>query len=163
MLGRLAIATAALLACAPAGRAIDLHQFWDGRCSECHGHAGPFSRSHLTVKDGKLIGRHNIDLKRFLELHESGPAQAGAIYDMLLAQAQTKPVYQQKCAGCHETAAEFARTSLVIREGVVSGKSNGRPIAEHLKRHGKLAPDEIPVVVESLSRVLGEIGGGQPK
>lgn len=159
MLARLAIATAAVLACTSASIAVDLHQFWDGRCSECHGHAGAFARSHLTIRDGQLIGRHNADLKQFLARHESGAAQADGVYTMLLAQVQTKPIFQQKCTGCHDTAAEFARTSLVLRDGVVVGQQNGKPIAEFLKRHGKLAPDEVPEIVESLTRVLGEVGG----
>jgi hypothetical protein len=159
MLGRIAAAFAALSVCTSGAIAVDLHQFWDSRCSECHGHAGPFARQHLTVQNGKLTGTHNADLKRFLERHESGAAQAGPLYDMLLAQVQTKPVFQQKCAGCHETAAQFARTSLTIRDGVVVGKASGQPIAEFLKRHGKLAPDEVPIVVESLTRILGELGG----
>lgn len=110
-----------------------------------------------------LIGRHNTDLKRFLEHHESGGAQANAIYQMLLAQAQTQPVYQQKCAGCHEAAAQFARSSLEKRGGVVVGKTNGRPIAEFLKQHGKLSSAEVSVVVDSLTRVLSETAGSPAK
>ena len=160
MTGRLAAtgaALAALMACTSAS-ALDIHQLWDNRCHECHGHAGPFARRHLTLKDGALVGRHQQDLRRFLAQHEGGAAAADAIYGMLLAQAGTKPVYQQKCAGCHETAAQLARGSLVFRDGTVVGRSNGQPIAEFLKRHGKLDPDEVPVVVESLTRVMREIG-----
>lgn len=142
-LWRFATAIVAMMGCSAPAPAIDLHQFWDGRCSACHGHAGPFARSHLTVRDGRLVGRHNADLKTFLTQHESGATQADGIYTMLLAQAQTKPIFQQKCAGCHETAAEFARTSLTLRDGVVVGKSNGKPIAEFLTKHGKLVPGII--------------------
>jgi hypothetical protein len=34
------------------------------------------------------------------------------------------------------------------------------PVAELLKRHGKLTAEEIPVVMRSLERVLGEVQGG---
>ena len=143
--------------------AIDLHQFWDARCSDCHGHSAAFARSHLTVKDGVLIGRHRSDLKQFLATHEAGSAQSGPLYAMLLAQASTVPVFQQKCAGCHGTAAEFARSSLRLRDGVVIGRENGLAISEFLKRHGRLAAEEAPIVVESLTRVLGETGAGTSK
>jgi hypothetical protein len=141
--------------------AVDLHQFWESRCQDCHGHAGDFARRTLSVNDGVLVGRHNTDLKRFLAVHEAGTEQAGPLYAMLLAQAQTKPVFQQKCASCHGTAADFARASLLERDGVVVGRDNGRPIADFLKRHGKLTSDEVPVVVESLTRVLKETAAGK--
>lgn len=140
-------------------QALDLHAFWDNRCAECHGHAGTFARTHLHIENGALAGRHNRDLERFLAQHEAGSAQAAALYAMLLAQTQTGPVYHQKCTGCHDTAATFARSSLTLRDGVVIGRVNQRPIAEYLKRHGKLAADEIPVVVETLTRIHGETGG----
>ena len=82
---------------------------------------------------------------------------------MLLAQAQSQPVFQQKCAGCHETAAAFARESLVLKGGVLTGRTNGRPVAEFLKRHGKLTAEEVPIVVEALTRVLTETQGGTTK
>lgn len=154
----IAMAVAIWIVCTGA-EAVDLHRFWDSRCNECHGHAGPFSRCHLIVKDGVLVGRHHQDVRRFLVQHQAGAAQAEAIYEMLLAQAQTKPVYRQKCSSCHDTAAEFARSSLVLRDGSIVGRSNGQPITEFLKRHGKFAPDEVPIVVESLTRVVRETGG----
>lgn len=155
------LAAVLMTASAPA---VDLHQFWDSRCADCHGHAGPFARKHLKVEGGVLKGhKADRDLKLFLAQHETGEAMATAVYTMLLAQAQTQPVYQQKCAGCHETAAAFARQSLVMRNGVLTGRDNGRPVAEFLKRHGKLTPDEIPVVVEALTRVLAETQGGAAK
>jgi hypothetical protein len=144
-------------------RALDLHAFWDQRCAECHGHAGPFARATLSVKNGVLSGRHNRDLKQFLAQHEAGAAQAGGIYGMLLAQAATAPVYQQKCAGCHDTAAAFARQSLVVRDGVLVGKDNGLPVAEFLKRHGRLSAAEVPTVLEALTRVMAEIGAAPKK
>lgn len=143
---------------------IDLHRFWDSRCHDCHGHAGEFARRHLRVDNGVLVSRNRAhDLKRFIAQHEAGRAQTEAIYGMLLAQAQTKPVYQQKCASCHGNAAEFVRASLVVRDGAVVGRSNGQPITSFMKSHGKLSSDEVDIVVGSLSRVLGESGAEKRK
>lgn len=138
--------------------ALDPNAFWESRCAECHGPAGPFARTHLHLEDGKLAGRHNRDLKRFLALHENGAAESEATYAMLLAQIQTAPAYEQKCAGCHESAAEFAKEALENRNGVVFGRKRAQPLSEILKRHGKLTADEIPVVVDVLARALA--GGG---
>lgn len=156
LIGGLTVASAA---------AVDMHQFWDQRCHECHGHAGEFARRHLKVEQGSLVGPHHSgdQLKAFIGRHEAGAANAEAIYRMLLAQAETKPVYQQKCAGCHQTAAELARTSLVRKDGVLVGRTNGLAVAEFLKRHGKLTAEEIPVVMRSLERVLDEVGGSGAK
>lgn len=139
---------------------LDLHAFWDSRCQECHGHAGAFARQYLSLTDGRLQGRHHREgLKQFLGKHEMGPGHVEGIYAMLLAQIATEPIYQQKCAGCHKSAAEFARASLVMKDGVVVGKKNGQPIAEFLQRHGRLSAEERPVVVDALTRVVGEVGG----
>jgi hypothetical protein len=138
---------------------IDLHWFWDQRCHECHGHAGDFARSQLRVEQGRLVGRHHTqDLRLFLGQHQNGGAYASEMYDMLLAQAETAPLFQQKCARCHQSAAEFARSSLVEIDGVVSGRDSRRPIADILQKHGKLTSEEVPIVVESLTRVLKEVG-----
>ena len=141
--------------------ALDPIAFWENRCAECHGPAGPFARTHLHMEDGKLAGRHNRDLQRFLALHETGAAQSEATYAMLLAQINTAPAYEQKCAGCHESASEFAKASLERRDGLVFGRKRAQPLSEILKRHGKLTPDEIPVVVDTLTRALDGSGAGQ--
>lgn len=153
------------LGIASAASALDLHQFWDQRCHECHGHAGDFARRHLKVEKGELVGPHHRGegLKSFMGRHEMGPQQVDDIYAMLLAQAATQPVYQQKCAGCHQSAAELARASLARRDDVVVIRGSGRPLSELLQWHGKLSPEEIPVVLNSLARVLGEVEGSSKK
>jgi mono/diheme cytochrome c family protein len=139
--------------------AIDLHEFWDQRCAECHGHAGAFAREHLSVHDGALRDRHHTTtLRTFLAQHQMGPEHADAIYTMLLAQAQTGPVYQQKCAGCHDTAASFTRSSVALRDGVLIGVKNGKPVLEFLSGHGGATATEAKAIVESLTRILGEVG-----
>lgn len=144
--------------------AFDLHQFWDQRCKSCHGHSAEFAREHLSVVDGQLKGKHHRDdLKLFLSQHEMGPELAEPIAAMLLAQASTPPLFQSKCAGCHKTAAEFARSSLEMKDGQLTGKASGKPVAQYLAHHGKLTPDEVPVITGMLARVLGETVGGAAK
>jgi hypothetical protein len=138
--------------------ALDLHDFWENRCMECHGHAGAFARGHLIVENSVLVGRHHkSDLKRFLGQHEMGPTHVDGIYAMLLAQAATPPLFQQKCSACHKTAAEFVRRSVVQKDGALLGRSNQTPLSDFLKNHGGLRADEVAVVVDTLTRVLSEV------
>ncbi len=156
---RIAVYLAMLLFGPLGASALDLHEFWDGRCKDCHGHAGSFARARLTSEKGVLVGQHpKRDMKRFLGQHEMGPANVEGIYAMLLAQVSTSPVFQEKCASCHKTAAEFARSSLIIKDGKLSGRRNGRDVAGFLVRHGGLKPEEIQAMVDTLSRVTGEVG-----
>lgn len=160
----LVLGMAAVAAGSQSAAAIDVHAFWDSRCVECHSHAGAFSRAHLSVENGRLAGKHHRgDLERFLGQHESSGEHAGALYQMLLAQAQTQPLFQPKCGGCHGTAAEFARTSLVLEGGVALTKDGRRPVLDVLAKHGRVSADEARTISDSLARVLGEVGAAKPK
>jgi hypothetical protein len=144
----------------PPAVAVDLHHFWDQRCGGCHGHAGEFARRYLKVESGKLIGRHHTDnLRLFLGQHEMSGAIADEVYAMLVAQASTPPVYQEKCRSCHQNAAEFARSSLVVSGGTVVGQNSGRPLADFLPNHAHLNSEELSVVIENLTRVYREVHG----
>ncbi|ACB34426.1 hypothetical protein Lcho_2160 [Leptothrix cholodnii SP-6] len=139
----------------------DLHDYWDGRCKSCHGDAGDFARSTLQVEQGRLIGRHHRDrLDEFLQQHYLADDWVAPVTAMLVAQVTTAPVFKAKCSGCHGSAADFARKSLLLRDGVPVGKAGNRPVADYLRAHGGLAPDEIAPMVETLKRVLGEVGRG---
>lgn len=142
-----------------AAAASDLHAFWDNRCADCHRHAGEFARNHLKLKDGRLIGRSPArDICAYLVGHGAGDAMAGPLCAMLTAQAGTRSLFKDKCASCHDTAADLARTGLVAGDGgTLKGKDNGRDVAEFLAEHGKLDPGEVPIVVETLKRVFKEV------
>lgn len=154
-----AVLLAALAAPLPAQ---DLHQYWDSRCKSCHGDAGDFARRTLAAENGRLVGRHHRDdLTVFLRQHYLADDLVEPVTRMLLAQATTPPLFQQRCAGCHGTAAEFARGSLTLRDGVLTGKASGRPVADYLRRHGGLQPGEIPTVVATLTRLMAETGNAK--
>ena len=155
-------APAVLLALvAGAASATDLHAYWDDRCKGCHGDAGPFARSTLSVKDGRLVGRHHgDDLPRFLHQHVLADELVAPVIAMLTAQVNTPPVYAAKCAGCHGAASAFARASLDLRDGVPVARRSGRTLQAVLQPgHGGLSADEQRVVVDSLARVRREVGG----
>lgn len=149
------------LAAAPSDT--DLHAYWDQRCSDCHGHAGAFARRFLRIEGGRLVGvHHRKDLDGFLRNHYLTDGLVSPVTAMLAAQVATAPVFSDKCTGCHGTAAEFARKSLVIREGALVGVKSGRKAADYLASHGGLKPAEVPIVVDNLTRVRSEVAGPGP-
>ena len=136
----------------------DLHDYWDGRCASCHGHAAQFARKFLRVEDGKLVGTHHKDtLEAFLEHHYLTPDLHQPVVAMLKAQATTVPVFASKCGGCQGTAADFARQSLSIQQRTLVGKKTGKPVADYLKQHGGVSPAEAKSVTEVLQRLVGEV------
>lgn len=153
--------TAAVFWTVPPSRvhAVDLHAFWDRRCASCHRHAGEFARNHLKVKDGQLVGRKpDRNLCAFLVEHGAGPDLADDVCKMLTAQAATRSLFKDRCATCHDTAAELARTGLVPGDGgALKGKESGRDLAEFLITHGKFDPGELAIVADTLRRVFLEV------
>ena len=137
---------------------IDLHNYWDQRCKECHGHSSEFARRHLRVEDGQLLGvHHRSDLDVFMSNHYLADDLLAPVSAMLMAQVTTPPLFRERCSGCHGSAAAFARKSLTLRDGVLVGNASGRKVADYLASHGGLAPGEVPIVVDSLTRTRIEV------
>lgn len=137
---------------------VDLHDYWDQRCKDCHGHSSEFARRFLRVEKGRLLGvHHRNDLDVFLRNHYLTDSLVAPVSAMLMAQVTTPPLFGEKCSGCHASAAEFARKSLVITNGVLVGTASGRKVVDYLASHGGLGPREVPVVVDSLTRVRNEV------
>jgi hypothetical protein len=143
----------------PAGAAgIDLHDYWDQRCQSCHGHSSEFARRFLRVENGRLLGAHHrTDLDVFLRHHYLSDDLIAPVSAMLMAQVTTPPLFRDLCSRCHGSAAEFARKSLTLRDGVLVGRASGRRVADYLASHGELAPADVPIVADSLARVRQEV------
>jgi hypothetical protein len=133
------------------------HAFWDQRCAECRGHAA-FARRFLSAEDGELRGRRPAgDLRLFLRNHGVPAGEVEAVYAMLLAQASGEPRFKSKCAGCRGSAAELARGSRAVRDGVLHGRRTGRPVDEFLDSHADLGTEEVSFFAELLVRVEQEV------
>ncbi|MBK1838683.1 hypothetical protein JHL17_14785 [Azospirillum sp. YIM B02556] len=158
----LALIAPALLLAGPGG-STDLHRFWEQTCGDCHRHAGDFARRYLTVRDGRLEGgHHKDDLLVFMGHHYLPQDLVQPMYEMLLAQATTSPRFKERCGRCHESAADLARETLVIRDGMLLGRESGRAVAEFLPRHAKLGltAEETAFFVDLLTRVEREVHSG---
>lgn len=146
-------------AAADAVSAIDLHALWDDRCASCHGDAGAFARRTLTLHDGRLQGRHPVgDLALFLRNHYLADALVPRVMAMLAAQVATPPHYATRCAGCHGRASDLVRDRLILEGGRLLTRTGRRDVGTLLQSHGGLVADEQGVVLQSLIRVLGEVG-----
>jgi hypothetical protein len=57
-------------------------------------------------------------------------------------------IFESRCLSCHGHAGEFARTTLIEIDGVLTGIRSGRNIADFLRRHaGGSSPSEITLFV----------------
>jgi len=136
----------------------DLHRLWDNRCADCHGHSGGFAREFLSVSNGNLQGRHHVvDLRRFLRNHYPPNNEVDAIYEMLLAQANTPPRFKEQCIKCHETAAGLVRDTLQFRDDELVSRETGQPLREFMDHHRKLKPNDVEFFVALLTRVAKEV------
>lgn len=159
---KLPLVVMVMLAAAGAGdaAAVNLHEYWDGNCSNCHGHAAAFARRFLTVKDGKLRGRHHVDdLDAFLGNHYLARDLIAPVTAMLAAQVTTEPRFRNECGRCHASAAALARASLSLRDGVLVSRASGLPTADFLSGHAHIKPADVPVFVSALTRVMNEVSG----
>jgi hypothetical protein len=141
----------------------DLHDYWDARCASCHGHAGQFARKFLSVENDKLVGvHHRTDLDLFLRTHYLTAELYAPTIAMLKAQAESGAIFRERCSGCHGTAAEFARKSLELKNDVLYGKKSQVPVRTFLKDHFTPPPETTQALVETLTRVLGEVRTSPP-
>lgn len=137
---------------------VDVHWLWENRCAECHGHAAEFSRKFLNISDGKLQGRHYVDnLRMFMPNHYLNASEVDAVYNMLIAQVGTPPRFMQECSTCHQTAAQFVRGSLEMRDGVISSRKSGQPVRTFLDHHRQLTPEDVEFYVNLFTRIAGEL------
>ncbi len=150
------IALLLLLICQPA-LAVDIHALWDDRCEECHGHSADFARRYLWVENDQLKGRHHIDNLRLFMRHHYTPEYAlDDIYQMLREQADSPPRFRRECAGCHGSAAQFARQSIVSRSGQLFGVDSGIRVDMFLQSHRGLDAEDIGFYLQMLERLVRE-------
>ena len=137
---------------------IDLHWLWDNQCADCHGHSGEFSDKFLKVNNGQLQGRHDTrNLATFMRNHYASNIEVDAIYEMLLAQALTRPRFKQECSNCHDSAASFVRHSLVLQDEVLLSRQSGQPTQEFLLQHRQLETSDVSFLMSLLNRVAREV------
>ena len=140
----------------PAGRRCGATRRPFDRARQDHGRT-----STQIVSDGRLEGRH-LDLRRFLRNHYVLDSEVDAVYEMLHAQASTPPTYRADCSVCHQSAADFVRRSLALRDDELVNRATGRPVRAFLHRHRGLQPEQVEFFVRLLTRIAREVFRPEP-
>ena len=136
----------------------DYHARFEELCGRCHGHSGPFARETLEIVEDRLVGRATgRPVEAFLRRHPGGLSSADSrmFHDVMYRQVQSGGVYRQRCAICHGRAVEMAARDLAIIDGHLVVRYGGRSVRELLGEHGRLEPDEIDIVHQALSEIVG--------
>ena len=136
----------------------DPHAIYERSCARCHeAHAGDFVHNRLDLKDGRIISKSSgRDVKTFLDGGHGRleAAERQRLIDHLIAIRQSGRLFHDKCLTCHDRAAQFARSRLIVKDGVLVGRYSGKKTGEFLRGHGRLSPDEADRMIEVLTRQL---------
>lgn len=136
----------------------DPHAIYEQSCARCHeAHAGDFVHNRLDLKEGRLVSTSSgKDVEAFLSGGHGrlGPAERQILIDQLIAIRQSGRLFHDKCLTCHDRAAEFARSNLIVKDGVLVGRYSGKDTSQFLQGHGRLAPDEVDRMIDVLKRQL---------
>jgi hypothetical protein len=156
------IAALALLLLAAPALAADPHVLFEERCGACHGDAGPFAHEALRLEGGLVRGRRSgAPVDRFLAGHfgDLDAAGIGLLVDTFRRQLGWGGIYRERCRICHDEARRLAQLELLQGDdGRLVGRYSGRDVEALLAGHGRLATEELPVVVEMLRWQL-EVAG----
>lgn len=136
----------------------DPHAIYEKNCSGCHApHAGDFVLNGIQLSDGTIVGKSSgRKVALFLTAGHGGlsPSEINILMDHFMAITQSGRLFFTKCRVCHKNAKQVARVKLLIRDGSLVGRYTGWEIEQFLTNHGRLDPEEVPVMVGVLKRQL---------
>lgn len=141
---------------APAVQAqtIDPHAVYEQKCAGCHTtHAPDLVETLLdAAQDPLAIARTGQPLASFLKSGHgrASPAEIDALIALFTRIQLSDGLFRSKCRICHVRAKETARLKLVIRDDRLIGRYTGRDIETFLHNHGRLEPQEIPIMLDAL-------------
>ena len=148
----LTLSLAAFPAAARDGAAI-----WDSRCEECHGGSAGFAAKYLWNMDGQLQGQHHsATMGMFMQNHYIPDHEIGAIYTLLLAQANSPARFGAECSECHGAIEAFVQQSLWVGKNNISGTATGKDLGEFLPNHRQLSQDDADYFQKLFYRVAGK-------
>lgn len=138
----------------------DPHQIYETQCAGCHApHARELVTETLDMADGVLISRRSGQpVASVLRQGHGGlsETQIDVMVWLLRDIRLSDQTFYRKCATCHVTMRELARTYLRLdAKDQVVGRYTGTDIAAFLPGHGRLAPDEVPEMLAKMRSHLG--------
>ncbi len=137
---------------------VDPHSLYEKKCTACHeAHAGDFVHEKLKIENGVVTGLQTGRPVAATLAHGHGGLTATERAVMIahleeIAAAGT--LYHEKCLACHDRASSMARSRLILRDNVLTGRYSGRDIASFLKGHGRLSAEQAADMTATLSRQL---------
>ncbi len=105
-----------------------------------------------------------LGLVRFCLMHRLARPWAVILLATMAPASLAEPIdphtlFETRCGRCHDHAGDLARETLIIENGELVSKKNGRRLLDFLPGHfGKLTDDEISVLSEVFQRQV-ESGG----
>ncbi len=99
--------------------------------------------------DGKTMGMPMQDGHGGMaDMHSGVPS------DHCEAIREAGRLFQERCSFCHDSAAELARSKLVLKEDGLYGRYSERAVVSFLMTHARLSPSQVPMMIELLEQQL---------
>ncbi|MBW4982671.1 hypothetical protein KZZ07_08965 [Mameliella sp. CS4] len=134
---------------------IDAHAVYERSCASCHSaHAGDFVFESLIVSGDDLVGKKTGMPVAAMLASGHGKLSAEeteALVAQFLAIQEGGQLFQRKCFICHQRAVVLSKLKLVEQDGRLVGRYTGRDIETFLTEHGRLTPEEVPLMLERLT------------
>jgi cytochrome c5 len=155
----IALAFASAAAAQDGAPAADPHKIFEQRCMRCHtGHAADLARQKMKIAGGELqVARTGKPTAALLSSHygvKLAEAELKALLELFEDGIGRKGAFQHRCALCHGHAVEFARGSLILKDGTLRTKAGDADVAAFLKTHHEATPEELDVIVTMLKEQL---------
>lgn len=130
----------------------NFHETFEARCMACHGHAGEFARTSLSLSNGKVVGSRGKELGTFLSTHQGGlsPEEIESFLDVFKMQLQSAGFFRERCLTCHGRAYEFTRLNLIMRGGDLMGRYSGLDVQQFLLGHARMSKGEADAMYSAL-------------
>lgn len=76
--------------------------------------------------------------------------QSGVMSEYCEELREAGRLFQERCIFCHASAAELARSKLILKEDGLYGRYSEQKTTSFLMTHARLAPSQVPMMVEFL-------------
>ncbi len=158
-LGASAFAFAAVAAAQVAPPAADPHKVFEQSCMRCHtGHGADLARQKMKIVGGELqVARTGKPVAPLLADHHGvklTEGESAALLALFEDGIERKGAFQYRCALCHGNAVDFARNTLILKDGALRTKTGDADVASFLKTHHEATPEELDVIVTMLKEQL---------
>lgn len=133
---------------------VDPHKLYETKCMGCHNeHGADLARQRFSIVTDKLqVTRTGTAVDRLLRRHygvKLTVPELEALTRLFKSGIQWGGVFQRRCARCHDKGVTYARSRLVLKDGVVRVAKDDGDVGAFLTRgHGEATAAEIQTLLE---------------